>query len=206
MIGLLDVIPVLQLYPMWMRYLIALWLSLSFLLILLFLFVPRSVKAGAEVSIDECRVLSQDSPSCLKLDFLIRNSLPIDALLTELSLTFYGRNKPDGGLLAFQSLSTEYVLADGPEPKIFLVSDSGSHEKFETEIVFPYAGQDLAEVSIPLAQTIAKGGTDRFSVQLRTNVLPKLSHKQVEAKIHYNRERLTNLFVVTLRDRESFDT
>lgn len=195
-----DLIPFFQSYNVWVRWLVVLWLVYSAALGGILLFSPRMTPPEPEVSIDDFRLIKPTNASGLALDFLVRNALAQESLLVELKLTFYGQEKPRGGLQSFSTVSAVYVLSDGSDVDRLLAGEDNDSMNYETQITFPYQGQDYAEISIPVSQTVSKEGTDRFIVQFKTDVLPKQSHRHIEAVIRYNGKRLTNAQVVKLQN------
>lgn len=195
-----DLIPFFQSYAVWVRWLVALWLVYSAALGGILLFSPRMPPPEPEVSIDDFRLIKPTATSGLTLDFLVRNALPQESQLVELRLAFYRQEKPRGGLQSFNTASAVYVLSGGSDVDQLVAGESSSSMKYETQITFPYQGQDYAEVSIPISQRVSKEGIDRFIVQFQTDVLPKQSHRNIEAVIRYNGNRLTKTQVVKLQN------
>ncbi len=136
--------------------------------------------------------------SFLTLDLLIRNSLPEVAQLVELRLVFYRGQKPRGGLQVYQRESATYVLIDGVDSNSLSVAEVQTQVRHQTEIKYPFAGQDYAKVSIPLSQVVSKGETDRFVVRFETKQLPKKGHHNIEATIRYNNDKLTKARTISL--------
>jgi len=195
-----DLIPFFQSYTVWVRWLVFLWLVYSAALGGILLFSPRMTPPEPEVSIDDFRLIKPTDTSGLTLDFLVRNALAQESQLVELKLAFYGEEKPPGGLQSFNTASAVYVLSGGSDVDQLLAGEDSSSMKYETLVTFPYQGQDYAEVSIPISQRVSKEGTDRFIVQFKTDVLPKQSHRHIEAVVRYNGKRLTNTQVVKLQN------
>jgi len=195
-----DMIPFIQSYTVWVRWLVVLWLGYSAALGGILLLSPRMKPPEPEVSIDDFRLIKPTNATGLTLDFLVRNELKQDAQLVELQLVFYGMKKPRGGLQSFSTASAVYVISDGSDADRLLAGEVNAGMKYETQITFPYQGQDYAEVSIPVSQAISKEGTDRFIVQFKTEALPKQSHRHIEAAIRYNGKRLTNARMVILQN------
>jgi len=195
-----DLIPFFQSYAVWVRWLVVLWLVYTASLGGILLYSPRMAPPEPEVSIDDFRLIKPADTSDLTLDFHVRNALAQESQLVELKLAFYGQVKPRGGLQSFNTASAVYVLSGGPDVDQLLAGEDSSSMKYETQVTFPYQGQDYAEVSIPISQRIPKGGTDRFFVQFKTDILPKQSHRHIEAVVRYNGKRLTNTQVVKLQN------
>lgn len=195
-----DLIPFFQSYAVWVRWLVVVWLVYSASLGGILLFSPRMMPPEPEVSIDDFRLIKPTDTSGLTLDFLVRNTLAQESQLVELKLAFYGQEKPRGGLQSFNTASAVYVLSGGSDVDQLLAGEDSSSMKYETQVTFPYHGQDYAEVSIPISQRVSKEGTDRFIVQFKTDVLPKQSHRHIEAVVRYNGNRITNTQVVQLQN------
>jgi hypothetical protein len=199
-----DSIPFFQSYAVWIRWLIVLWLIYSAALAGILLLSPRMTPPEQEVSIDDLRLIKPTAPFNLTLDFLVRNALPQESQLVELKLAFYGKEKPRGGLQSFNTASAIYLLSEGSEVDQLVAGESSSSLKYETQITFPYEGQDYAEVSIPIAQRVSKKSVDRFIVQFQTDALPKQSHRNIEAVVRYDGKRLTKTQVVELKTNPNF--
>lgn len=199
---LVDVIPFLQAYEPWVRWLVLVWLLLTAALAGVLLLAQRTTPPpppSPEVAIDALRVPAMAQPGAFALDLLVRNPLTSAAQLVELRLALYGDAKPAGGLQSYQGESATYVLADGPGADQLLAGTGQGGPSFPVEIGYPYAGQDYVEIVIPLSQRIAKEDTDRFVVRFDTQELPRPSHKRVEAVIRYNGDALTAPRTVTFR-------
>jgi hypothetical protein len=193
-----DLIPFFQSYAIWVRWLVVLWLIYSAALAGTLIFSPRITPPEPALSIDEFRLLKISHSSSLTLDFLVRNALAQESQLVELKLAFYGEEKPRGGLQSFSTATATYVISEGPDTDQVLAGEASFGLKHETQVIFPYQGQDYAEISIPISQKVTKESTDRFIVQFKTNILPKQSHQHIEAVIRYNGQRLTNTHVAKL--------
>jgi len=196
----IDVVPFLQSYEAWVRWLVVLWLIYTASLGGVLLFANRKVALDQKVTIDDFRLVADSAQRGLMLDLLVHNPLPIAAQLVELQLTFYGEQKPKGGLQSFSSESATYVLADGANINSLSAGEVEEKFRYHTQIKYPFAGQDYAEVSIPLSQTVNKGKTDRFIVRFETKQLPKETHHHIEATIRYNGDKLTKVRTVALQN------
>jgi hypothetical protein len=194
---LLAYLPALHSYPDWIKLLVLAWVVLTVsLAVVLFVFCP-----GFELKVDEMRVGRASGDGVITFQFSARNPLDGVAQLVELQLSFFGKTKPKGGLQSFQQTSATYILGSGSEADNLIVGVRGDAMRYEIAIVYPYAGQEYAEVKIPLSQVIKKDETDRFVVRLNTKDLPKDSHRKVEAVIRYNGDRLTAPKTVSLPPR-----
>lgn len=188
---LVDVIPFLQAYEPWVRWLVLVWLLLSAALVGVLVLATRTTPPTPAVAIDALRVPPDRASGPLILDLLVRNPLPGAAQLVELQLAFFADKKPSGGLQSYSSESATYVLAAGPGADDLLAGPEQGGPRYPVEIGYPYAGQDYVEVKIPLSQSLKKDETDRFVIRFDTDQLPGSSHRQVEARIRYNGDALT---------------
>ena len=109
----------------------------------------------------------------------------------ELQLSFFGEKKPTAGLQSLTKVSATYVVESGSNAGQLTTHEENSSISYHTEIVHPFAGQDYAEVKIPLVQTVKKDDTDRFIVRLKTKELPTKGQNHVEVVIRYNGKLLT---------------
>lgn len=200
--NLIEVMPLLQTYPAWVKWLVAFWLVYTTAILMLLIFVRRNDTSDPQVTIDEFRLVEGSTRGChLTLELLTRNTLPQTAQLVELQLAFYsGQKKPRGGLHSYASESASYVLFDDISTPGLLVGEVRDEHRHKTEIKYPFAGQEYAEISLPISQTIDQGGTDRFMICFETDQLPKKSHRNIEATIRYNGNKRTEIRTIPLEN------
>lgn len=193
---LVDVIPFLQAYEPWVRWLVLLWLLLTAGLIGVLVLAERTPSVAPRLVIDALRIPAAAKRTPLTLDLLVRNPAPSAAQLVELQLALYGEQKPAGGLQSFSSESATYVLAAGDAAGQLLVAPAGGGLQYPVQINRPFQGQDYVELNIPLSQAVKKDETDRFVIRFDTDALPGPGHRNLEAVIRYNGDLLTAPYVV----------
>jgi len=196
----IDVVPFLQSYEAWVKWLVVTWLLLTAILGAVLLFANRVAESEPQVNIDDFRLAFEAKQNDLMLDILVRNPLSQTAQLVELRLAFFGEQKPRGGLQSSKSESATYLLADGADSDILSTGGDWEKYRYQTKIKYPFTGQNYAEVSIPLSQSVNKGKTDRFIVRFETRQLPEENHQNIEAVIRYNGDLLTDARTINLRN------
>ena len=198
----MNAIPFLQSYPTWVVRLTVVWLALTAVLLASLLLAPRKPAVAGGLVVDAFRRFGlENGDAALKLELLVRNLSGDTAQLVELELEFYEDGKPTGGLMSSTSESAMYYVIDhGTDPGALIVEELPGDRRYEVDVVYPFAGQEYAELRVPLSRPVTEGATDRFSVILVTEHLPKASHRKVDARIKYNGDRLTERRTLALSE------
>ncbi len=162
----------------------------------LVLFAPT-----AQFTLDDVRTVDRVATGKpLIFDVIARNPTSAKVVVKELILSFHNGKPPSGGLQGFESVSGTYDVSASEKAKGLMVVYVNNRETLgETSVVYPYAGQDFAQLRVPVAQTIEKDGTDRFRVKLSAPDVPKLNQRFLDVVAVYNGNKETELRRVELQ-------
>ena len=189
-----DLAPLLGGYPGWVRILVFLYFVGGVTGYgALVLFAPT-----AQFTLDAVRLVGRvTTGKPLVFDVIARNPTSAKVDVKELILSFHNGKPPSGGLQGFESVSATYQISALENGKVLKVR-SGSEVLGETSVVYPYAGQNFAQVRVPVAQAIDKDGTDRFRVELSAPDIPKLDQRFFDVVAVYNEDKETKVKRVEL--------
>ncbi|HVZ54178.1 MAG TPA: hypothetical protein VG986_19580 [Pseudolabrys sp.] len=193
--SLLELVPFLNGYPLWLRATI-ISLPPLYTLAVALLYVYAPPPPVPVLTIDTIRRLAAMPPDILGLDVIVHNPTTIVANITEAVIELYAGQKPTGGLASALTVSGTYRVEKTDEG--LAVSDESKFVQ-TVSVVRPYAGQSYARLTVPLAQTAKAGAGDRFVILLRGAEIVQPDHNKVEVTLGYNDGKTSPPMVIPLK-------
>lgn len=191
--SLLELIPYLNVYPVWVR-LVVLSLPPLYALLLLFLFI---LAPSPVVAIESFRRLVTQQQNLIALDITVRNATSTLANVTGAELELYGGEKPQGGLLSALAASATYTV-EKTDAGVLVHSDQDKFPQ-QAKTVRPYANNSYTRMTLPLAQQVKAGEVDRFILLVRPSEVATPDHDTVELKLDYNGDKVTAPSILKLK-------
>jgi|HubBroStandDraft_4_1064222.scaffolds.fasta_scaffold11920_3 hypothetical protein len=190
--ALLELVPFLNGYPIWVRgAVVGLPPIYALGVALLYVLAPAPT-----LRIDIVRPVKTNNADTLSLEVIVRNATAAVVNITTARLELYGGEKPEGGLSGALTVSAVYTVEkanDGSQ----VVSDQDKLPH-DVAVTRPYAGNSYTRVDLPLAQEVDAGKSDRFIIVLHGPKIREPQHNKVELELTYNGDQRSNAYVLDL--------